>query len=84
MARYKVTLTDTERLELLSILNKGNHSSLLFRNAFILLNSDESEQGDKASNEQIARVLHINNKTVERLKQKFVEVGFESCIKRKS
>lgn len=83
MVRYKVTLTDAERVELKSIINKGKHSSLKFRNAFILLNSDESNKGNKASNEQIARMLQINSKTIERLKQRFVEEGFQSCMDRK-
>jgi transposase len=49
-----------------------------------LLNSDESEHGQKVSNEQIAQVLHMNTKTAERLKQRFVEEGFEACIDRKA
>ena len=83
MVRYKVTLTKQEREELLSILNKGNHTSQQFKNGCILLNSDEGEYGDKLGNEQIAKVLHVNTKTVERLKQRFVEDGFEACIERK-
>ena len=83
MVRYKVTLTKQEREELLSILNKGKHTSQQFKNACILLNSDEGEYGDKLVNEQIAKVLHVNTKTVERLKQRFVEEGFEACIERK-
>ena len=83
MVRYKVTLTDKEREELQAIMSKGKHTSLQFRNACILLNSDEGEQGQKASNEQIARILRITSKTVERLKQRFVEEGFEACIDRK-
>jgi transposase len=84
MVHYKVSLTNTERDQLKALLNKGKHSSLQFRNACILLNSDESESGRKVSNEQIAQILHINTKTVERLKQRFVEEGFEACIDRKS
>src|SRR5690606_35396119 len=34
-------------------------------------------------NEQIAQVLHVNSKTIERLKQRFVEEGFEACMDRK-
>jgi transposase len=83
MVRYKVTLTEQEREELLSILNKGKHTSQQFKNACMLLNSDEGEYGDKLINEQIAKVLHVNTKTVERLKQRFVEEGFEACIERK-
>ena len=84
MVHYKVSLTDPERDQLKALLSKGKHSSLQFRNACILLNSDESESGKKVSNEQIAQILHINTKTVERLKQRFVEEGFEACIDRKS
>jgi len=64
-------------------MNKGKHSSLQFRNACILLNSDESGLGQKVSNDQIARLLQINQKTVERSKQRFVEEGFEACMDRK-
>jgi len=83
MASYKVTLTKEERQDLKAILDKGKHSSSIYRNACILLNSDQGPFGNKLSNEQIARVLHINTKTVERVKQLFVEEGFEACITRK-
>jgi transposase len=83
MIRYKVTLTSNERLQLQSILSKGKHSSLQFRNACILLNCDEGENVEKSTNELIAQILHITAKTVERLKQRFVEDGFEACMDRK-
>ena len=83
MVRYKVTLTTNERQELQAIISKGKHSSLQFRNACILLNCDEGEQVEKTTNEQIAKILRITPKTVERLKQRFVEQGFESCMDRK-
>lgn len=83
MVRYKVTLTGDERIELENILKKGKHTSLEFRNACVLLNSDESESGKKYSNEDIAQILHITTKTVERLKQRFVEDGFDACLGRK-
>jgi transposase len=84
VTRYKVTLTEVETEELEKILSKGKHSSLQFRNACILLNVDESKGAQKLSNEQIASVLHVNTKTVERVKQRFVEEGFEACIERKA
>lgn len=84
MAHYKVTLTASEREELKAIMNKGKHSSQQFRNACILLNCDASETGlQPISNEEVAKVLHINTKTVERLKQRFVEEGYEACMERK-
>ncbi len=84
MVRYKVTLTKRERDQLKFILNKGKHSSLQFKNACILLNVDEGEHGEKITNAQIAQVLQVNTKTIERLKQRFVEEGFEACIERKA
>jgi len=83
MVRYKVTLSDKEREQLQAVMSKGKHSSLQFRNACILLNSDEGEHGQKVSNDQIAQILQITTKTVERLKQRFVEEGFEVCMERK-
>src|SRR5471030_1978258 len=83
MVRYKVTLTTDEREQLEVIIKKGKHSSLQFRNACILLNCDEGGHGQKVSNEQIAQILQITTKTVERLKQRFIEEGFEACMDRK-
>jgi hypothetical protein len=45
-------------------------------NACILINTDEGKYGQKLSNKQIVHVLQINSKTVERVKQRFVEEGF--------
>lgn len=83
MVHYKVTLTKEERDYLKGIISKGKHSSLQYRNACILVNCDEGVYGQKLPNDQIAQVLQINTKTVERLKQRFVEEGFEACMDRK-
>lgn len=83
MVRYKVTLTKDERDQLMALIGKGKHTSQEYRNACILINSDESSLGKKITSEHIAQVLQINTKTVERVKQRFVEEGFESCIERK-
>jgi len=40
-------------------------------------------RGNKCTYEQIAVFLQITSKTVERLRQRFVENGFEACIDRK-
>ena len=83
MVRYKITLTREEHEQLTAVLSKGKHSSQQYRNACILINFDESAWGQKLSNEQIAHVLQINTKTVERVKQRFVEEGFDECMDRK-
>jgi transposase len=84
MVHYKVSLTADERDQLKSIMSKGKHSSQQFRNACILLNCDTGEHGQPFSNEEIARMLQITTKTVERVKQRFIEDGFEACIERKA
>jgi len=83
MVRYKVTLTQEEHETCKKLLSKGSHSSHQYRNACILINTDEGPHGQKLSNEQIAQVLQINPKTVERVKQRFVEEGFDECLDRK-
>jgi len=45
---------------------------------------DEGEHGEKVTNAQIAKVLQVNTKTIERLRQRFVEEGFDACIERKA
>ena len=83
MVYYKVPLTKDERDYLKAIISKGKHSSLQYRNACILINCDEGFYGQKLPNDQIAQVLQINTKTVERLKQRFVEEVFDACMDRK-
>jgi transposase len=83
MIKYKVTLTMEEREQLLDIVSKGNHSAQLYRNAYILLNCDEGKYSKKVVNEEISRVLQISMRMIDRVKQRFVEEGFEACLARK-
>jgi hypothetical protein len=82
MIRYKVTLTKHEHEELHGIINKGSHSSQKFRNAYILLNVDEGEFAEKVTNQQLSKVLKIGMRTIDRVKKKFVEEGFDSALER--
>ena len=82
MERYKVTLTKEERNQLLGIINKGVHSSQKFRNSYILLNADEGEFSEKIVNKKISEVLKVGMRTIDRVKKKFVEDGFESVLER--
>lgn len=80
MIRYKVTLTKQEREELLDLTKGGVHNSKKIIHALILLNCDESKFSDKVKSEDIARVLKIGSRTIERVKKKFVEHGFEAAL----
>lgn len=80
---YKVTLTKQEREELLRIIKKGKHTSQTYRNAYVLLNTDIGEYSDKITNEEISKVLKIGMRTIDRIKKRFIEEGFEACLVRK-
>lgn len=83
MIKYKVTLDKAEHDQLIELISKGSHSSQLYRTAYILLNCDEGKYGDKLTNEQVCRVLKISMRMIDRVKQRFVEEGFEACLQRK-
>ncbi|GET24381.1 hypothetical protein NT017_07100 [Prolixibacter sp. NT017] len=83
MVKYKVTLTKKEREELESIVNKGRHTSQKFRNAYVLLNCDEGEYSEKATNSEISKILKVGMRTIDRIKKRFVEEGFDAVLERK-
>jgi transposase len=67
----------------MTIINKGSHTSQTFRTAYILLNCDEGKYSEKVTNEQISKVLRVGMRTVDRVKKKFIEEGFEAGLKRR-
>lgn len=83
MIRYIVKLTKSEVEDLHSIINKGSHTSQTFRVAYVLLNCDEGKYSEKVSNEQISKVLKVGMRTIDRIKKKFVEGGFEGALERR-
>jgi transposase len=83
MIRYTIQLTRSEVEELMSIINKGSHTSQTFRTAYILLNCDEGEYSEKVTNEQLSKVLKIGMRTIDRVKKKFVEEGLDATLERR-
>lgn len=80
MVTYKVTLTQNEREELLSITKGGTHTAKKLMHALILLNCDTGEFSNKVSNEEVAKVLKIGARTIDRVKKKFVEEGYDAAL----
>ena len=81
MKKYKVTLTDQERQYLSQIVQKGKHRSQKVLNALILLNCDEGEyQRNRSKNDDIAKVLQISMRKIDRIKRSFVENGLEIAL----
>lgn len=83
MIKYRVTLAEEERGQLTAVISKGSHTAQQYRNAYILLNCDESGLGEKVINEETSRVLKVSMRMIDRVKQRFVEDGFEACLERK-
>jgi len=79
--RYKVTLTQEERERLQEMATRGRHSSQSVLNAVILLGCDEGPyQEHKRTAEEIARVLPVSLRKVDRVKRRFVEHGLEVAL----
>lgn len=85
MERYKVTLLQEERRELEAITRKGSHRSQKVINALILLNCDAGEwSGQRARGEDVARILQVSMRKLDRIKKRFVEEGLEAALGRRS
>ena len=73
MKKYIVTLTEEEREALGAIASRGKHRSQKTLNALILLGCDEGEfQTKRSTNTDIARVLNISMRKIDRVKRRFV------------
>ena len=81
MKKYKVTLTEEERMRLKAITFKGSHRSQKVLNALILLNCDEGEfQVARSINEVVSSVLQVSMKKIDRVKKRFVEEGIDIAL----
>jgi hypothetical protein len=81
--RYKVTLSHEEREELEGIATRGKHSSQKVLNALILLGCDEGpHQERKKSSQELAEVLPVSSRKIDRVKKRFVEEGLEVALEK--
>ena len=81
MKKYIVTLTKDERENLSVLTSKGKHKSQKILNALILLGCDEGEyQKKRSTNEEIAQILNISMRKIDRVKKRFVLEGIEVAL----
>ncbi len=85
MIHYTIKLNQSEVAELTKVINKGSHTSQAFRSAYILLNCDKGEfsENTKITNAEICKILKVGERTIDRIKKKFIEEGFESVLERR-
>jgi Homeodomain-like domain len=77
---YIVRLTDQERDELYGVIKKLKGTGQKVRRAQILLKADAD--GPNWTDERIAEAFLCRTRTVERLRQRFVEQGFDETLHR--
>ena len=80
--KYVVTLSDDERDQLNAMIKKGKHPARQQLKARILLKADASDAGEGWSDSQIATALETSVDTVARTRQRLVEEGLDSALKR--
>lgn len=79
MKKYHVTLTDEERQQLQAIIAKRNAKSEAVKRAYVLLGADENQPG-WLKDEQIKATYQVSIRSIERLRERFVEDGFEFAL----
>ena len=84
MKRYIVALSEEERNTLVELTSKGKQRSQKILDALILLGCDEGDfQTKRSTNEEMARVLNISMRKIDRVKKRFVEEGFDVALNRR-
>ena len=78
--KYRVTWSGEERDELTTLIRKGKASARKLAPARVLLEVDESEWGSGSTDEQTAQALHLSTRTVERVRERFVEQGLAAAL----
>ena|SRR6266545_4093647 len=83
MKKYKVTLTAEERAQLQELIAPGKAAAKKLAHARILLKADAADGGPAWDDARIAEAVEVSTRTVERLRQRFVEQGFAAALVRK-
>jgi transposase len=80
---YVVRLSEEERSQLRTMVRKGKAAAYKLTHARILLQSDQAEAGPAFKDAEIARSLDVAERTVARVRQRFVEGGLGAALHRK-
>ena len=78
--RYRVTLTEYERLDLQKLVSTGKAAAQKLVRARLVLLADQEEGGPGLSDPEIVEALGCGRVTVERVRQQCVEDGLEAAL----
>jgi transposase len=82
--KYPVTLTETEREHLKSLIAAGTAPARKLTHARILLKADQSGEGPGWVDEQVAEAVEVSQPTVSRVRKQYVEEGLEAALNRRT
>ena len=80
MKKYRVTLTPEERQELHAVLKLKRVAARKRTHAQILLRVDAAAGQTSWTDAQVAAAYHVRVGTVEQVRRRFVEHGFEAAL----
>jgi hypothetical protein len=78
--RYKVKLSEEERQKLEQITKNGKSAAAKINHAHILLKADENQEEGGWKDQSISDIFNISLRTIERVRQRFVEEGLENAL----
>ena len=81
--RYRIILTEQERKDLEALTRCGKTGAKRFIHARALLLCDTGSEGSAWTVTNVAEALGVTSRTIEHLKQRFVEEGLEAALVRK-
>jgi len=79
--KYIVRLTPDERTQLWQMVRSGKAAARALLHARILLKADSGPEAPAWSDEAISEALEVHTTTVARVRQRFVEQGFEAALR---
>ena len=80
--RYKITLTEEERGQLETMTRSGKAAKFVHARALLLC--DAGPHGEPWKVADVAQALGVTTRTLEHLKQRFVEEGLAAALERKA
>ena len=83
-AKYVVRLEAEEREKLGTLIAKGGRAAAVLKRVRVLLKANQPDAGTGWNDQRIAEFAEVSLSTVHRIRQQFVEEGFEAALFRKS
>lgn len=81
--RYRVVLTESERVYLQDLIAAGTAPARKLAHARVLLKADQGPDGPGLVDEAIAEAVEVSQPTVCRIRRQYVDEGLEAALNRR-